>query len=528
MKGLLSLDQELRAVRRASKQKHVTEPDRPPVSRQTERPWQSDIDSVQQTMREVLRAIAGLSGVELPGLPPGLEDDAAPAPRLDIKTLKDRFRNDLEGFSIRTTEELAKRAKEQTHAALDAVQDEVRGSIDQVAAEFREKLQLPAQIEKVVEPSVKEVVGRLEKSLSQKVERLLAEHEQLVQDRLQGVVNSVQTQIGTFEQTVQQIRDMKADLVAQSSAHQAKALAEVEALLAKHDQLVQDTIQGLESSVHARIGTLEQTVQQVRELKADSVEQSSVQQAKAAADVEALLAKHERLVQDRLEGMESSVQTRIGTLEQTVQQVRERKADSAAQLSVEQTSAAELAGRIDQIAAEFRQKLPDPVQIEKLLKPSVEGASARLETSLSQKVEHLMAEHQQLVHDRLQGMLSSVQAQISALEQSVQQIRELKANAVVQLPAEQLTSESDHPAKEPETSPTSGLNGFLDQAFSRIESSFNSLAETARAQPAQSAYAGLGDRANPLSFSEMDRERRVQQALDALGRLGTKDSHPAS
>ena len=77
------------------------------------------------------------------------------------------------------------------------------------------------------------------------------------------------------------------------------------------------------------------------------------------------------------------------------------------------------------------------MQIEKLLEPSVEGASARLETSLSQKVEHLMAEHQQLVHDRLQGMLGSVQAQISALEQSVQQIRELKANSVVQLPAEQ-------------------------------------------------------------------------------------------
>jgi hypothetical protein len=479
-------------------------------------------------MREVLRAIAGLSGVELPGLPAGLEDEESPQPRLDIKTLKDRFRNDLEGFSIRTTEELAKRAKEQTRAALDVVQDEVRGSIDQVAAEFREKLQLPAQIEKFVEPSVNEAAGRLEKSLSQKVERLLAEHEQLVHDRLQGVVSSVQTQIGTLEQTVQQVRELKADSVAQSSAQKAKALADVEALLSKHDQLVQDTLQGMESSVTARISTLEQTVQQVRELKTDSVAQSSAQQAKALADVEALLSKHDQLVENRLQGMESSVQARISTIEQTAQQVRERKADSAEQLSVEQTSAAELAGRIDQIAAEFRQKLPDQVQIEKLVEPSVEGASARLEKSLTQKVQQLMASHEQLVQDRLQGMLSSVQAQISALERSVQQIRELKSNSVMQLPAERPIAEPDIPAKEPETSPTSGLNGFLDQAFSRIESSFSSLVETARPQPAQNAYAGLGDGSNPLSFSEMDRERRVQQALDALGRLGTKNPHPAS
>jgi hypothetical protein len=528
MKGLLSLDQELRAVRKASKQKHVTGPDRPPASRETERPWQSDIDTVQQTMREVLRVIASLSGVELPGLPPGLEDDVAPLPRLDIKTLKDRLRNDLEGFSIRTTEELAKRAKEQTHAALDAVQDEVRGSIDQVAAEFREKLLLPAQIEKFVEPSIHEAVGRLEESLSQKVQHLLAEHEQLVHDRLQGVVSSVQSQIGTLEQTVKQVRELKADSVAQSSTQQAKAVADVEAVLAKHEQLVQDTLQGMVSSVQARIDTMQQTVQQVRELKAHLVAQSSVQQAKTVADVETLLAKHEQLVQDRLQGMEGSVQARIGTLEQTVKQVRERKADSAAQLSVEKTSAVELAGRIDQIAAEVRQKLPDQVQIEKLLEPSVEGASARLEKSLSQKVEHLLAEHEQLVQDRLQGMLSSVQTQISALEQSVQQIRELKANSVMQLPAERPIAGTDNPMEEPETDPASGLNGFLDQAFSRIESSFSSLMETARTQPAQSAYAGLGDRSNALLFSEMDRERRVQQALDALGRLGTKNPHPAS
>jgi hypothetical protein len=237
MRGLFSLEQELRAIRRDNGQKNGNESNHTPDPRETERPWQPDIDRVQQTMLELLRAIASLSGVELPGLPPGLQDDGAPPPRLDIKTLKDRIRNELEGFSIKTTAELAKRAEEQTHAALDAIQNEVGGRIDQVAAEFRERLQRrlePEQIEidvskaskdheKLLEPCVEEAAARLEASFRQKVEHLFAEQEQLVQDRLQGALSSVQAQISTLEQAVQQICELKADLVAQLSAERPNA-----------------------------------------------------------------------------------------------------------------------------------------------------------------------------------------------------------------------------------------------------------------------------------------------------------------
>jgi len=138
MRGLLSLDQELRAAHRAKGQKGGSKSNRPSELKETERPWQEDIEQIQQTMRELLRAVAGLSGVELPGLPPGLQDDEGNPPRLDIRSLKDRIRNDLEGFSIKTTEELTKRAREQAHAALNGFQNEVGDSIEKVAAEFRE------------------------------------------------------------------------------------------------------------------------------------------------------------------------------------------------------------------------------------------------------------------------------------------------------------------------------------------------------------------------------------------------------
>jgi len=98
MRGLLSLDQELRAVRMGSGSKDASRSKHAPEPREAGQPWKEDIAQLQQTMREVLRAIASLSGVELPGLPPGLEDNRALLPPLDIKTLKDRFRNELEAF----------------------------------------------------------------------------------------------------------------------------------------------------------------------------------------------------------------------------------------------------------------------------------------------------------------------------------------------------------------------------------------------------------------------------------------------
>lgn len=233
MKKRFSLDQELRAIRAGKGEKKGAEAKGTAFPPQTRQPWQADIERVEQAMRELLRTIANLSGVELPGLPPGLQDEGAPMHRLDIKTLKDRIRNELEGFSIKTAEEVSNRAREQSRAVLEAIQNEVGGQVDQVAAEFREKLQRrlePEQIEidiskvsqdhvkKTLEASVGEAAAKLEESFKQKLENLFAEQEKLVQDRLQGVLTSAEAQISLLEQTVQQIYEIKADLVAQLPA----------------------------------------------------------------------------------------------------------------------------------------------------------------------------------------------------------------------------------------------------------------------------------------------------------------------
>ncbi len=538
-------------------------------------------------MRDVLRAVAGFSGVELPGLPSGLQDNGARLPSLDIKTLKNRFRNDLEGFSVKTTEELTRRARERTHAAIDGVQDEVGGRIEQIAAEFRENLQLPAQIEKLLEPCVGDAEARLERSVAQKFEQLVAQHEQLVQEKLEATLSSVHAQISTLEQTVQEVRELKAELVAKSPAEPAIAAADVENLLAEHERSVQERLQAalnpvhaqistLEQTVqevrdlkaelaakspaeppiaaadvenllaehersvqerlqaalnpvHAQISTLEQTVQEVRELKAELAAKSPAEPAIAAADVENLLAEHERAVQERLQAALNPVHAQIGTLEQTVQEVRELKAELAAKSPAEPPMATEeMSGRIDELAAEFREKLQAQGQIEKLWEPRLEEAAARLEKSICQKVEQLVARHEQLVEEKLQGTLSSVQAQISVLEQTVRQFRALKAEPVAKFPAEQPVVAAACATIKDESSLNTGLKGFLDQAFSRIELSFNNLPESLRMPPAQAAVAGLGEQHNVIPFQDMDREARIQQAMDYLGQLGPKDPYPAS
>lgn len=622
MKGLLSLDQELRAIRKPKGQERTSSFKRPAESVATDRPWQPDIDQVQQTMRDVLRAVAGFSGVELPGLPSGHGDNQTHAPSLDLKTLKDRFRNDLEGFSMKTTQELANRAREQTRAALEAVQNDVGGMVERVASEFRENLQLPAQIEKLLEPCVEDAESRLANSISQRFDDLVARHEQLVEEKLQQTLIDVHAQMSALEQAVQQLNDLKAHAAAQPSSPQP-GTAEVEQLLAEHDRLVQGRVHEALAPVQAQIGTLEEAVQQIREVNAQAAAQASSQQP-SATEVEQLLAEHDRsvqgrlhealapvqaqistleetaqqlrelnaqtaaqmstaevsgridnleselrekfqaqaqieslvephvekaavrleealsqkvehlvtqheqLVQEKVQGTLSSVQAQMSTLGQTVQEVRNLKADWVAQAAANQAGTAEVVGRIDQLASEFMGKLQDPTGIESLLDLRVEESAARLEKSICQKVENLVARHETLVEEKLRGTLSFFQEQMSALEQTVQQILELKAQPVAQALAGQPVVAADDAPKPGENNLKVDLNGFLDKAFSRIEFSFNNLRDAHKLQPAPSSSSSLEYLRKAIPTGSPDMLIRVQQALDNLDRLGTKDPHPAS
>ena len=103
-------------------------------------------------------------------------------------------------------------------------------------------------------------------------------------------------------------------------------------------------------------------------------------------NVEHLLAEHERSIQERLQAALNPVQAQISTLEQTVQEVRDLKAEPTVQPPAEQLSAEEISGRIDELAAEFREKLQGQGQIEKLLEPRLGEAAARLEKLFAKRL----------------------------------------------------------------------------------------------------------------------------------------------
>ena len=266
----MSLAEELRAIRDGIKRSR-NEAAQSFADSEEERPWQADIDRVQQTLQEVLQSVSRLSGVELPGTCPNSQTVGDPLPPLDSKTLKDRIRSDLEAFSMTTADEIAKQAEEQTRTALAAIQNEVSGQIDRVTEEFRERLQghfepeqigidlskqtrervselvearteefarwvwlvckgtgspVPTQIEKLLEPYVEEASAKLEGVIRQRVQDQLVQQEQFVQEKLQGTVRSVEGQISTLEQAAQQICERNADAVTNSSAERLNAVAE--------------------------------------------------------------------------------------------------------------------------------------------------------------------------------------------------------------------------------------------------------------------------------------------------------------
>jgi len=256
MKGLFSLAQELRVIRNGGKNSgtilgsaHETQ--------EVQRPWQEDFDRLRQTMQQVLLAVASLSGVELPDR---AHDDprelGAMSVQLDVKTLKDRIRDDLEAFSKASAVEMAKRAEEESRAALETIQDQVRTRVDQIASESMEALRgriesekveidlskqakdrvtklieartdefarwvwllcegtgtpIPAQLERLLKPYAEEVTDKLAIFSRERLRDLLIEQEQLSRDTIQGIQASFQNQINGIVQEARRTGEQDRD-----------------------------------------------------------------------------------------------------------------------------------------------------------------------------------------------------------------------------------------------------------------------------------------------------------------------------
>lgn len=232
----LSLVQELRGIRGG--QKHTQSDLESLLSeiREARREWQEQLDQAQNLLHDLLGSVAELSGIELPGMALGSQKDGEGSLRLGFKTLKDRIRNELEGFASKSAAEVAKHVHDKSSVVLEPLEKEIQSRMDRLADEFRGKLQsrlgteqddlakqvnaqaeevlqakmkdfaewislmtegsvssIPAEVQKSLEPHVEQVKDSLKNSFQQQLMTVMMEAERTVQSRVEAIKVDIRT-----------------------------------------------------------------------------------------------------------------------------------------------------------------------------------------------------------------------------------------------------------------------------------------------------------------------------------------------
>ncbi|MEJ2008369.1 MAG: hypothetical protein P8Z30_09490 [Acidobacteriota bacterium] len=480
MKGTISLAQELRAIRTGGGN-GTSSSKRRPEPKLVERPWQADIDRIQQTLQDVLQTFSNLSGVELPGVTADSKDSGGPLPKLDVGTLKDRIRNDLEAFSVTTAAELSKQAEEKTRTALGTIENEMQGRIDQVAGEFRDKLQsrlgpenieidvtektkdrvaelvqaqtdefarwvwlmckgtdtpIPAQIEKLLEPYVEEATAKLAGVFQQKVQDLLAEQEQTAQGRFQETIGALESQVGTLEQTAREICEHSADAVAKESAEKLNAAAEeaaknfagrmqgeAEGVFGSFQTRLQETAAASQEGLRREESQREENFRQRLEGLASEVQQKSMSEIPG------------RITQTVANAVESSVQHLHQQAEDSLERSREEiKAFLEMEMEGARQQIHDLGWSTHQALSQDAGRVGDTLQgldqelaglrdqhIEasrEQLASVIQGSMESLTERITQITEHQVQEIDQLVRDSQQKAASQYESRLQEVNES--------------------------------------------------------------------------------------------------------------
>jgi len=252
----LSLVQELRNIRGGQKHSQADLEGLLAEIREARREWQEQVDQAQHFLRELLGAVSELSGVELPGIAVDPLKDGDGSLRLGFKTLKDRIKNDLEGFASRSASEVAKEVHGRSQIVLEPLEKEMSARMDHLADEFRGKLQtrleseqneaanqaklqteemlqskmndfaewiklmtegtvssVPATVQKSLEPHIAEVKDRLKSSFQQHLSMVVMELERTTQSKVEGIQKDVQGLVSGLSERARQTCSESADQV---------------------------------------------------------------------------------------------------------------------------------------------------------------------------------------------------------------------------------------------------------------------------------------------------------------------------
>ena len=250
----LSLVQELRGIRGGQKHNQSDLEGLLSEIREARREWQEQVEQAQQLLRELMGAVAEMSGVELPGMAIGAQQGGDSSLRLGFKTLKDRIQNELEGFASTSAANVAKQVHGKSTLVLEPLEKEMNSRMDNLADEFRGKLQerlaaeqaevvnqakvhieemlqakmnefaewirlmkegavssVPAEVQKSLEPHVEQVKDRLKSSFEQHLNMVVMESERAAASKIEGIKGQVEALVSGLSEQARMACSQTAD-----------------------------------------------------------------------------------------------------------------------------------------------------------------------------------------------------------------------------------------------------------------------------------------------------------------------------
>jgi hypothetical protein len=384
----LSLVQELRGIRGGQKHSQSDLENLLSEIREARREWQEQLDQAQNLLHDLLSSVAELSGVELPGMAIGSQKDGEGSLRLGFKTLKDRIRNELEGYASKSAAEAAKNAHGKSAVVLEPLEKEMQSRMDNLAEEFRGKLKLrldreqeelanvvkaraeevlqakmkdfaewiklmtegsvasvPAEVQKSLEPHVEQVKDRLKSTFQQQLNMVMMESERTVQSKVEAIKNEIRTltaglsdqaKLAYSQSTEGAMRDFNNRLSAavQESARQTEATSRqrtdenLTSLKSHLDGLSAASKEEFQSYVDSQVLSFkEKLIAAAQELQQRSAADimSNVQKASQDALSASLLQVRQRL-DEALNQSKGELKSTMGTM---VEDVRKQMSDFA-------------------------------------------------------------------------------------------------------------------------------------------------------------------------------------------------------
>jgi hypothetical protein len=575
MKKLISLAQELRAIRLGRGPETPNGANHMPDPENTEPPWQAEFARLEQAFSEVLQAIARFTGVDVPGAPPDLPEQGG-VPQLDWKTLKDRIHEELEAFSAAAGAEMAKRAHERGYAALESVASEAEDRINQAASEFREKLRarldaeqpvveldleemsqkhvaelvqartdefahwvwltcqgtgtpIPAQIERLLQPYVEEATSKFTATIRQHVQETLAAQEQAVQATISGL----QAQIAALEQKADAATKLLEERLSATTEHaektfESKIQDRVEEGLGRFQTRFGELEAGSkERSWHEQdlqLGRFQQKIEEFgNEVQTRNITQIRSRIEEIAANVMESSIQH--LHQQAGDTLEESKSELKGFTQLQAEEVREKFSGLGRtmydSLSQDAAKLADTLRGLDQKLTEIEQKhlAISEEQLSNLSKATLESLAAHIKEltdSQLEEIKKVVRDSQEKAAAQYESRLrESAESQYNDLLQRLQkEAGEVGAKAAAESKATSESMVQELSGKV--TSFASVLREEAVQASSHIESSLNSSLEHYRQQLDQITHAGLEEHQKAVTETLAGLQNRLRQAAQLL------------